>query len=419
MASQPTRTASIGACLCVACFSVSFDCHAQMCGGMEDLGLLPGGTFAEAMGVSADGAVVVGRGTNASGLRGWRWTASVGMHEVGYLGGSDGSGFIARANGVSGDGTVVVGIALNPWNQGHAFLWTPFIPTLDLGSFTHVTSAGRSEAFAVSADGTTVVGSSDWLPTMSSVPFRWTAIDGLQDLDLGPGVEGAAYAASADGSVVVGYWHNPNRAFRWTEEDGAIDLGMLPGSGRAWATSVSANGSVVVGWAREPDQAFRWTQSGGMESLGVLPGYAHSVATGVSEDGSVVVGYAFNGWPIARAFRWTATSGMQDIGTLGGDLRVANAISADGKTVVGYSTDSNTPGAPFKAFRWTAAPSLADYDGDFYLQVIDFLNFIDDFGSCQGMAVPCGQFGNPDINDDGVIDVLDFLDYMDAFGRGC
>lgn len=417
MSLRSTRIGAISAWVFAAGLTGAHHCEAQMCGTMKDLGLLPGGTFAEAMGVSADGAVVVGRGTNASGLRGWRWTDSLGMHEVGYLGGSDGSGFIARANGVSADGTIVVGAALNPWNRRHAFRWSQVNPNLDLGSFTHPFSAGTSEAFAVSADGTTVVGSSDWLPTMSSVPFRWTAEGGLQDLELGPGVEGTAYAVSADGSVVVGT--AAGGAFRWTQEGGAIDLGMLPGRSRAWATSVSADGSVVVGWARVPDQAFRWTQAGGLESLGVLPGYAHSVATGVSADGSVVVGYAFNGWPIARAFRWTATSGMQDIGTLGGDLRVANAVSADGRTIVGYSTDSNAPGAPYKAFRWTAEPSPADYDGDFYLQVIDLLDFIDDFGTCQGQSSPCGHYGNPDINGDGMIDVLDFLDYMDAFGQGC
>jgi probable HAF family extracellular repeat protein len=53
---------------------------------MQDLGTL-GGSYSWAYGVSADGAVVVGRAYNAVGYRAFRWTAAGGMQDLGTLGG--------------------------------------------------------------------------------------------------------------------------------------------------------------------------------------------------------------------------------------------------------------------------------------------------------------------------------------------
>jgi hypothetical protein len=61
----------------------------------------------------------------------------------------------------------------------------------------------------------------------------------------------------------------------------------------------------------------------------------------------------------------------------------------------------------------------ADYNGDTTPDVLDFLDFMDDFGTCDGQAAPCGSFGDPDLNGDTQVDVLDFLDFMDYFGTGC
>ncbi|MEJ5385216.1 MAG: hypothetical protein WHS44_10090 [Fimbriimonadales bacterium] len=82
--------------------------------------------------------------------------------------------------------------------------------------------------------------------------------------------------------------------------------------------------------------------------LGNLPGGSGSEALGVSND-AVVTGTATNTDSFPRAFRWTETSGMQDLGTLGGVLSRGTAISADGSTIVGYSSDSN---GSLVAFRW-------------------------------------------------------------------
>ncbi len=62
---------------------------------------------------------------------------------------------------------------------------------------------------------------------------------------------------------------------------------------------------------------------------------------------------------------------------------------------------------------------LADYNGDTAPDVLDFLDFLDDFGSCENQPAPCGSTANADFNGDTIIDVLDFLDFLDAFGTGC
>mgnify|MGYP006193284809 CR=1 FL=1 len=164
----------------------------------------------------------------------------------------------------------------------------------------------------------------------------------------------SATGVSADGSVVVGsstrtpMW--TTEAFRWTQATGMVGLGDLPGgSFYSDANGVSADGSVVVGISNigNGSEAFRWTQATGMVGLGVLPGgYFSSSALGVSADGSVVVGYSDSE---NEAFIWNSTQGMRSLKQVltndyglnlnGWDLTSANAISADGLTIVGFGTN--------------------------------------------------------------------------------
>lgn len=65
------------------------------------------------------------------------------------------------------------------------------------------------------------------------------------------------------------------------------------------------------------------------------------------------------------------------------------------------------------------SPCPGDYNADTLQDVLDFLDFMDDFGACEGQPAPCGSIANADFNGDTLIDVLDFLDFIDAFGGGC
>jgi probable HAF family extracellular repeat protein len=351
------------------------------------LGTLPGGTWSDAWGVSADGSVVVGWAQNAAGnRRAFRWTASGGMQDLGTLGGSD-----SDARGVSADGTVVVGATLNGAGQWRAFRWTASGGMQDLGTL------GGSDSWAngVSADGRVVVGVARdnayrWRA------FRWTASGGMQNLGTLPGGPWSeAWGASADGSVVVGYSYaaGPIRAFRW--QNGVMqNLGTLPGGTWSDAWGVSADGSVVVGRAvnaAEQLRAFRWTASGGMQDLGTLGGN-ESWARGVSANGTVV-GSAQDAAGQWRAFRWTASGGMEDLNTTyaslltnGSVLIGARAISPDGRYIVGYGTNAATNRT--EAF-------LLDTQG----------------------TPPCTLDG--DVNGDGIVDDADLLIVLFNFGNRC
>lgn len=67
----------------------------------------------------------------------------------------------------------------------------------------------------------------------------------------------------------------------------------------------------------------------------------------------------------------------------------------------------------------TGDACLADYNGDTIGDILDFLDFLDDFSACLGMPSPCGNYGDADINEDMEIDILDFLDFMDYFAQSC
>ena len=177
-----------------------------------------------------------------------------------------------------------------------------------------------------------------------------------------------ANALSGDGSVVTG--QNNDHAFRWTKDGGMVDLGTLGGD-KSEGRALSADGSVVVGWALTSDgkkHAFRWTEDGdkhvlswktSMVDLGTLGG-DYSCANATSADGSVVTGYSLTDDKIhdfswtedgdKHAFRWTQDGGMVDLGTLGGDESEGNAISADGSVVTGWAL---TRHGEKHAFRWT------------------------------------------------------------------
>jgi probable HAF family extracellular repeat protein len=129
---------------------------------------------------------------------------------------------------------------------------------------------------------------------------------------LNGGTSSDAYAASADGYVVVGVANDPleggGRAFRWTPAGGMVSLGVLAGGSLSHAYAVNRDGSVVVGRADGPtvsmQRAFRWTQATGMQTVeswlrsnGIrVVNDATLYAFGVSDDGSVVVGGLENGY---------------------------------------------------------------------------------------------------------------------------
>lgn len=164
------------------------------------------GHGSEALGVSADGSVVVGRATHSSGeTRAFRWTAGGGMQDLGTLGGN-----LSEAYGVSADGSTTVGYSHNSTGQVRAFRWTAGGGMQNLG-----TLGGESKALSVSGDGSVVVGYSTYAGHPAHRAFRWTQATGMQDLNIAYASLLTPYsylaqanAISPDGRYIVGVGYN-------------------------------------------------------------------------------------------------------------------------------------------------------------------------------------------------------------------
>ena len=259
------------------------------------------------------------------------------------------------AYAVSADGSIVVGQSLSSTTEGpRAFRWTQD------GGFEPLTDA-RSFATAISADGTTIAGSIG--AHGATRAFRWTEAGGLVELGLLEGGTSAdAYGVSGSGAVIVGRSvgaGNLSTAVRWTEAGEAESLGTLAGGNRSTAYGVSGDGTVIVGESSSATsgpwtEAFRWTEATGMTELGKLNNSDRSQARAASWDGDVIVGWAVDGdTQLQTAFRWTEESGMESLGMLnGGDLSLAHDVSDDGLVIVGSAANGEEDNIR-RAFRWT------------------------------------------------------------------
>ncbi len=308
----------------------------------EGLGDLPGGTFQSiGYGVSADGNVVVGESESQWGPEAFRWQDGV-MFSLGDL---PGGPFNSQANAVSADGSIVVGAGLTSTKTepqvSDAVVWYP----------TFMMSLGHHmRAEDVSAAGTEVAGYGA-SPNTDTEAFRWEddAITWLGDLP-GGAYHSEAAAISSDGTVVVGTGHvlAGSEPFRW-EGGKMVGLGHVPSATTSSGYGVSDDGSVVVGGSHTDhgQEAFRWSD-GVMTALGTFPDTTtvEANARDASADGTVIVGR-----DIDAAFIWDEINGMRRISDVlvadygvdltGWTLEDAYGISADGRTIVGYGTNTN------------------------------------------------------------------------------
>ena len=287
------------------------------------------------------------------------------------LGDLDGGLRFSQATGISADGSVVVGTSDSQQFGRVAFRWTRETGMVGLGSLVESGNWGTG----VSADGSVVVGYTGGSEAgrNAAQPFRWTETEGMVGLGHRvPQEANRARAVSGDGMVIVGDGGtsapgHSGEAFVWSERRGMRGIGGLPplpdNGGKGFlsaANDVSDDGLVVVGDAGDAREAFRWTQSEGMTGLGFLPGGEdESIANAISPDGKVIVGQStsanttrFNGfW---EAYRWTKADGMIGLGDLPGGrfMSVALGVSANGEVVVGRSNTGDDSVGITPAFIW-------------------------------------------------------------------
>ncbi len=233
--------------------------------------------------VSDDGLVVAGKSKVTDPNDGTKsvkeafiWEDDV-MTGLGFLA-DDGIDYESEALGISGDGFVVVGKAKNTdpndatSSVKEAFVWEDGVMT-GLGFLQDDTDKVESEARAASYDGSVVVGNSRVddpnNPTKSiKEAFIWedgvmTGLGFLADA-AGP-FESKATGVSADGSVVVGESKlvTGKEAFIWTAESNEMrslrdvleeDLGVdLTGWTLSKPPVISSDGETMIALATNPD----------------------------------------------------------------------------------------------------------------------------------------------------------------------
>lgn len=214
-----------------------------------------------------------------------------------------------------------------------------------------------TQAFGISADGSTVVGAAS--SEISLEAFRWTKTGGLQGLGFPGGKEQSeAIAANEDGSVIAGtgkgFAGTGPQAARWIENGG---WRFIP-DGETFFTiqsrGISADGNTVVGAAQflgtVLQEGFVWTPSGGTQLVGQIAEEQPTVATGISADGTIICGFGADSDGDNVAFRHTMQGGLVVL-PLALDANDCSGlgISADGDTIVG-ACDPN--GAPTQAVLW-------------------------------------------------------------------
>ncbi|TWT85342.1 hypothetical protein Pla123a_01490 [Posidoniimonas polymericola] len=341
------------------------------------------------------------------------------FHGLGSLGDP---AYVSAAFDVSADGRVVTGHnELAPNAAGfithEAFAWSPSTGMVSIGLLPGG-SPGGSTGRGVSADGNYIVGDSSIRRDVfqSQEAFRWSLGGGMQPLGTIHGVSstGQAHATSRNGRVVVGVneFYPPTRppegsglppnyfrrAFRYTDDSGMQDLGLLKEYGEystSEAVDVSASGEVIVGNAHRlqnplafepfhPDQAqpFLWTREVGMVGLGnpplpfasLVPVPQETTANAVSADGKVVVGVdrvlwgpevdARTPYMLEQAVMWTEDLGWKYIPPFrlppGPEFIGSEAVdvSAEQGRVVGHAFLLSTDATT------TVDPALLDGDID-------------------------------------------------------
>jgi len=321
----------------------------------QALGPMPGscqGCNTFGSGLSADGSTVVGSAyvcpdgsrtcTNTGKTEAYRWTVANGYQLLGDLNGSFGSSPSATGSAafaVSSDGSLVVGDAPQGSNSFGAFRWTAN------QGMEPLPQPPMNQAFAVSADGNMIVGQFGWFNTTTDQSGNFGNTE--------PASRATGLGVSADGQIVVGV--AGGTAFRWTQTGGLQDINPVAGQASD-ADAISEDGTAIVGEFQLPSgpyHAFRWTASTGMVDIGTLGGPG-SRALGVNHDGSVIVGTSFTNQQTTsnHAFRWTAKTGMQDLNKLVSgslELTFATGMSADGTVIAGHGLSNKLVTEPFRA----------------------------------------------------------------------
>ena len=301
-------------------------------GGMQDLGVPAGWTDSIASAISNSGLVVGELFNSSTGdATAAAWTSKGGWHVL------DGGSSAPNSTALAVNGSQqIVGETFTNTTQ-HAFLWTSSLGMQDLGTL----GGDFSVAYGINELGG-VVGVSTTTATGFGHAFLWTQSGGMQDLgvlDVGSNSGSIAYAINDHGTVVGGSTGKDGHLVAVFWANGQIHV--LTGLARNPASSAYGINKLnqIVGADSVPKSAdtnaFLWTRTGGVQDLEFLAGTSSGTASGINSSGELA-GYDVMPDGVQEAFVWTSSGGIQGLGTLGGPSSAATGINDSGQ-VVGYS----------------------------------------------------------------------------------
>lgn len=155
------------------------------------------------------------------------------------------------------------------------------------------------------------------------------------------------YALSRDGKIMAANYGG--RIYRWSADTPTFPSGgftlLDPGYFLSSSIGISKDGSTIVASRLGPDGNLNpaiwskasWTDMG-HPANGCLLDNQWGSGYSVSDDGSTAVGLAWY-CPGAEGFVWNRTSGMKALTHPNSASSRASAISADGRTIVGFFED--------------------------------------------------------------------------------
>jgi len=300
---------------------------------------------------------------------------------------------------ISADGAVIVGIKAN-WET---FRWTKHDGMLLLGR-----TGPHSGTPDVSDDGTKVSATISSADGTYYTWGLWTLGSGWQELmppappDGSPlsGSYGSMWGLSGDGKTTCGFYWASGKAHGayWTGASGVVNLGVEFAGRNSRVNDANYDGSVLVGW--DEASVGNWRPAVWVDSVRTILTYndAFCEADAVTPDGKMVVGQSWDepsSTPVAAVWRWNGSAWVEELlgalpGTLpSSGLSVVHDVTADGSMVVGENRFGFNP-VPAAGFMWTAGGGMVD---------------VEDFLADNGVSVPSNFdiIGLTGISDDGSV----------------
>ena len=375
---------------------------------VTDLGVLPGDSSSNALGINASGEVVGScYNLNTGYLHAFLYSNGT-MTDLRTLGGTS-----SEASGINASGEVVGWSSTTSSHLGHAFLYTNGTMT-DLGTLS---GGSWSSADAINSQGQ-VVGDAY---TSSGAEHAFLYSNGtMTDLGTLPGYSYSWATGINSSGQVVGWAYNmtspstisAGQAFLYSNGT----MTVLGTSGiQCEATGINDSGQ-VVGWAEHTGgycHAFLYS-NGTMTDLGVIAPDLNSYATAINASGQVVtaVDPANLDMPLSTQPFLYRNGTITDLNSLipGWSLKQGDGATAinDAGQIVGYGAN---PTGQTDAFL--LAPAIpGDANLDRRVDINDLTIVLSNFGQ-SGMTWSQGEF-----NGDGTVDINDLTSVLANFGYG-